>query len=262
VTSWAGDVLTWVSGATDQKSITITSMAAGNISVEGHYNSLPDGKTYSFNYSLSGPVNESGNLCASGCGDPSSATFTGMPAGTYTLYVTPSSNGPASLFFMISYPITVDSPATSGEKNYFYDGFEENDDVHVVNGQAHTGNKYWSNNAYNTSFIPPDNGTYRIEWWSLSGGNWRYNQQQYTSGMVLTGPVDDVRICPANALMSTYTYQPMAGMTSEIDPKGFTTYYSYDPFDRLTLVRDKDNNIIKRFCYNLAGQQQSCPFVK
>lgn len=56
----------------------------------------------------------------------------------------------------------------------------------------------------------------------------------------------------------TYTYQPLVGIITETDPNGKTIFYEYDHLNRLHLVRDENGNILKRICYNYAGQVEDC----
>ncbi|HSC54490.1 MAG TPA: DUF5977 domain-containing protein [Phnomibacter sp.] len=60
------------------------------------------------------------------------------------------------------------------------------------------------------------------------------------------------------AFTTTYTYKPLVGITSETDLNGRITYYEYDAFNRLDKIKDHNNNILKKYCYNYAGQQVNC----
>ena len=53
-----------------------------------------------------------------------------------------------------------------------------------------------------------------------------------------------------NAQVTTYTYDPLIGVTSMTDPKGYTIYYEYDEFNRLKQVKDADGNILSNNQYN------------
>lgn len=62
---------------------------------------------------------------------------------------------------------------------------------------------------------------------------------------------DDLRIQPMDARSSTFTYDPLVGVTSKTDNKGNTLTYEYDEFQRLINVKDQDGNIIKNHMYHL-----------
>lgn len=69
---------------------------------------------------------------------------------------------------------------------------------------------------------------------------------------------DDVRLLPSDATMTTYTYNPLVGMTSQTDANNRSAFYEYDSFNRLSVIRDQDGKIIKKLCYNYAGQAEEC----
>ena len=112
--------------------------------------------------------------------------------------------------------------------------------------------------------------TYIVSYWSDSGpytvsgsirtvtGGKRGAWTQYTdtvansSSVTVTGNgnIDELRLYPKGAQMNTYTFSPLAGMTSHCDINGQITYYYYDGLMRLAFIKDQDGNIIKTFNYN------------
>jgi YD repeat-containing protein len=66
--------------------------------------------------------------------------------------------------------------------------------------------------------------------------------------------IDELRVCPAGALMTTYTYDPLNGLTSQCDENNRITYYEYDTMGRLRDVKDQDGNVIKTIDYHYRGQ--------
>lgn len=52
------------------------------------------------------------------------------------------------------------------------------------------------------------------------------------------------------AEVTTFTYKPLVGVTSITNPRGITTYYNYDLFNRLQDIKDKDVKTIQSFIYN------------
>jgi YD repeat-containing protein len=58
--------------------------------------------------------------------------------------------------------------------------------------------------------------------------------------------------------MTTLTYEPLIGVTSQSDANNRILYYQYDDFGRLALIRDQDKNILKKICYNYFDQAAAC----
>lgn len=65
----------------------------------------------------------------------------------------------------------------------------------------------------------------------------------------LRNELNALRVNLPGALVHTYTYSLLAGVTSETGPDGKTVFYEYDDFLRLKLIRDRDGKIVKQFDY-------------
>lgn len=249
--------LTVPTGLNEATATLITYEGTTTLNLDAH-----PGKTYELEYSLVGPVVRSGTLCVSSSSTPcqsnhyASSTLNGLPAGTYILSLFYYGSDP-DVFRRVSYTYPRRQIATPRIKEFFYDGFEDNPSPTVVRGIAHSGSKYWNGN-YTTDFAKLNSRRYILQWWNLSGGKWIFNQQPFTANITLTGPVDDVRIFPSDAQMTSYTYMPLIGVTSKTDPSGKTVTYEYDSFGRLQTIRDQDKKVLKNICYNYAGQPENC----
>jgi hypothetical protein len=115
--------------------------------------------------------------------------------------------------------------------------------------------------------------TYLLSYWakgasgySVTGGTnsqvstgrtykgWTYCEQQLSAATSVTisgsGFIDEVRLYPVGAQMTTYTYKPQIGASTICDLNNHINYYVYDPFGRLAFIKDQDGNIIKTFNYH------------
>lgn len=65
---------------------------------------------------------------------------------------------------------------------------------------------------------------------------------------------DDTSPAIQNALITTYTYKPLIGISTQTDYRGRRTSYYYDDFGRLKEVRDHNNNLLTEKEYYYESQ--------
>jgi len=94
---------------------------------------------------------------------------------------------------------------------------------------------------------------YPIKGKTTTNGLWTCYTHNITgqTSLTISGSyyIDELRLFPLNALMTTHTFTPLVGMTSQTDPNNRTTYFQYDGLNRLYLVLDQDLNVIKEINY-------------
>jgi hypothetical protein len=139
-----------------------------------------------------------------------------------------------------------------------------------------------SNGAISSTLPLSSARTYTVSYWSTGGSytvtnggtpkqgktitfgttNWTYYEHTITGTSTISisgaGNIDELRLYLAGAQMTTYTYSPLIGVSSECDINNRVTYYQYDGFNRLYIVKDQDGNTLKKYCYGYFGQSTAC----
>ena len=141
----------------------------------------------------------------------------------------------------------------------------------TVNSTAITGRRVYdlTKGAITVSGINSANA-YIVSYWSRSGaanvngiaavggvniGGWTYYEHKIPAGastVQVSGGViiDELRLFPESAQMTTYTYDPLIGVTSVCSPLNIISYYEYDSGGRLKAIKDINRNIVKTYDYH------------
>jgi len=145
------------------------------------------------------------------------------------------------------------------ETEVYHNSFEEDG---TVSSSAVTGDYIKSiSSAYSISKTI-DAGDYLLSyfWRQNSSSAWQLQTEEVThsSGSITTdktsGEIDELRLHPKDALMTTFTQDLLLGVTSTTDPNNQTTVYGYDDIGRLVSVTDSDGNLIQEAEYHYVNQ--------
>ncbi len=153
-------------------------------------------------------------------------------------------------------------------------------------GDARTGVQSYNLSSGNiTKSIFTPNIPYTLSYWSKSSAatvsvagsqvaakntgvtanGWTYFEHVFTpnsssAALIISGAniiIDELRLHPTDAMMTTLTYTPLVGTTSETDPSGRTVYYEYDTAGRLKLIKNHEGNIVEHYKYRYVNNRQN-----
>lgn len=113
---------------------------------------------------------------------------------------------------------------------------------------AHYNITYWSRNGAASVNSADATPLLTKQGWTL----YEHRLPNTTSTVTISGSnitIDELRLFPSFAQMTTVTFNPLIGMTSKCDVNNKITYYEYDEFVRLLRIRDIDRNLVKQFEY-------------
>ncbi|KAA5538572.1 hypothetical protein, partial [Adhaeribacter rhizoryzae] len=147
-----------------------------------------------------------------------------------------------------------------------------------TNGVAPTGKRYYAlgNGAISKTGLTASK-TYIISYWSQNAtalsiagtiagsavkirtiNGWNLYEHRVTGVSTVTvsgtGNLDELRLYPVEAQMTTYTYDPLVGQTASCDANNLITYYTYDAYGRLSVIKDQNGLIRKKYTYQYANQ--------
>jgi hypothetical protein len=118
---------------------------------------------------------------------------------------------------------------------------------------------YW-NNTGNSYLVNGASAVTKGKTVTINGQTWTYFEHDIAGATSATvssaggGDIDELRLYPSTAQMTTYTYSPLAGITTTCEVDNRVTYYFYDAYQRLKRIMDQNGNIIKTFQYHYANQ--------
>lgn len=132
---------------------------------------------------------------------------------------------------------------------------EEKDRKITYNSYDHRGNitQYTPEGGLPVSIIWGYNGQYpvaKIEGVIRSAINGSILTNLENSTSLTTSSFDDLRSSIPQAMITSYTYQPLVGVTSITGPNKQTEYYHYDPAGRLASIKNSKGEVLKTFNYH------------
>jgi hypothetical protein len=137
----------------------------------------------------------------------------------------------------------------------FFNGFESLTNPNTILGGARTGNRALNAGIYNFAidglFAPAVTTNLKMSYWYWMNSKWNFSGIVNFNNLISIGSLlDDIRVFPSNAIMTTYTYDAGVGITSVTDHNNQTSFYKYDDLGRLKYILDAKQNVLKKIDYH------------
>lgn len=120
---------------------------------------------------------------------------------------------------------------------------------------------FWAKTgAITVSTTSPENSTTMLSLRTgpIRGG-WTYYEAYFTNATQVKvqgrGMIDELRLYPASARMTTYVYKNAVGVLSKCSENNQNTFWEYDEFNRMRLTQDQDGYILNKNEYNYLQTQ-------
>jgi len=144
--------------------------------------------------------------------------------------------------------------AVNAKQNQIWHTSFEEDNNSIAGGW--TGNQSKQNPQINATELLA--GTYWFTYWKKENGKWEFNKEQVQvtgTGFYrnLVGTIDEVRIYPLNAQMTTIAYDQFHRAITECNALDQVIRYAYDEFGRLHKVIDEDGNLRRLESYQFSN---------
>jgi len=165
----------------------------------------------------------------------------------------------SSIIWGYNQKIPVAQAINAKSTEIFYDGFEELATGSSTDAKVGLKSLLLNGGSYTLPTLTSLSGSLRYKvtfWYKNSGQSWKYMSTSYSqlpatiSGYML---IDELQICPENAIMNTINYlSPRGQLTAVTDEAGRNKSYQYDALQRLSMISDQNKNVLTYHQYNYA----------
>lgn len=140
----------------------------------------------------------------------------------------------------------------ANESNIYVNSFEEDG----LSSTSKTGERSFLGSSFTIPLDDrPTGSNLKMTFWYWDSDHWEFSGVlDYDYNVSTTGTrIDELRVFPEGAQITSYTYDLGKGVSSVTDPNNISTYYIYDDFGRLVETKDDKGNITSQYKYHYAN---------